>query len=131
MNNEIHNHKHPPQASVTFTILVLACLFALVAAWLSAMNTSVSDSTYLLWSLIYSLLIAIWAQDDAKAKKLYKPFEYSFLVLLLWPLILPYHLTKTRGQEGLLMYAGFLAIYFLPWFISLVILEYFSAPELW
>ena len=75
---------------------------------------------YRTWMLIFSFLVAIWAVEDKKLEEKEKNFSYGFLVLILWPVLLLYHLIKSRGIEGLLVYMGFWALYVLPNFLNIV-----------
>ncbi len=66
----------------------------------------------------FAIIVALWARNDVRARGESKPFEYAFFVFLLWPVVLPYHLIKNRGIDGLVMFIGFLAIFELPHFLA-------------
>jgi len=111
-----------------FIIIILSVfsgVLSIVTAYAVYMGGTISDITVSIWSVVFSLLVAFWTSLDAKTKQLYKPFEYSFFVFIFWPLVLPYHLIKTRGHEGFLMYAGICGLYLLPLFFDLFIWVYF------
>ena len=86
---------------------------------------SLTTSNFL-WTVIFALVIALWTSNDAKSRGLYKPYEYYYFVFLFWPFVLPYHLVKTRGTEGLMMFLGILGLCFLPFLSGLVAWAYFT-----
>jgi CDP-diglyceride synthetase len=111
--------------------IVLGLLFASLAyASLEVVaalkDQATSGETNLIWSVSFALIVALWTSNDAKDKKLYKPYEYSYFVFLFWPLVLPYHLAKTRGTDGLLVFMGVVLLYMLPFFSGLVAWAYFT-----
>jgi hypothetical protein len=111
--------------------IVLGLLFASLAyAWLevfAALKEQVtSEETNFIWSILFAVVIALWTSNDAKEKKLYEPFEYSYFVFLFWPLVLPYHLAKTRGTDGVIMFMGVVFLYMLPFLSGLVTWAYFA-----
>jgi len=80
-----------------------------------------STTTITLWTIIFAILVALWAQEDAESSHKEIPFEYSFLVFLLWPLMLAYYLIKSQGLLGCLKFLGFLFIYLMPFIIGFII----------
>lgn len=89
-------------------------------------QSSVSDTTRVLWGIVFVMLSAMWVQRDAEEKHLEEPFDFGFLVYLLLPVALPYHLIKTRGAKGMLATLGFLGLYLLPFFLGLLTYTYYS-----
>ena len=102
----------------------MAILYSMVGAYLVIEGGSVSERTGLLWVLIFAILVALWATNDKSVRREEKPFEYSFFVFLFWPIALPYHLIRSRGVEGLLMFLGFLTIHELPTFVMTMVWVY-------
>ena len=90
----------------------LACGALEVAAVLK--DAPPPEATPTVWALVFAILAAIWVQRDAEQRRLPVPFEFSFLVYVLLPLALPYHLIRTRGWKGLLHLLGFVLIFVLP-----------------
>jgi len=80
-----------------------------------------SITTITLWTIIFAILVALWAQEDAESGHKEIPFEYSFLVFLLWPPMLAYYLIKSHGFLGCLIFLGFLFLYLMPFAIGLTI----------
>ena len=74
------------------------------------------------WPYIFLILLVLWVAEDSKSRPvIYKPFEYGFLVLLLWLPYLPYYLWRTRRYRGLALLAAFIALYFLGFFAMWVV----------
>lgn len=105
----------------------MSVAYSAVAAYIVAHGGAISDGTGILWILIFAVLVALWAKNDAAARNEQKPFEYSYFVFLLWPVVLPYHLVKSRGIEGLLLFLGFLAIHELPSVVAITTWAYFGS----
>ena len=95
-------------------IAVPSAGYSVLEVFLVRRGTSSSDSTSLLWSIVFAVIVALWTQGDVKERKLVPPYEYSFFVFLFWPVVLPYHLVKTRGMEGLVLFTGFVGLWWLP-----------------
>lgn len=84
-----------------------------------------SERTGGLWMISFALVLAIWVNEDEKRRTNGSPCRYAYLVFLFWPLVLPCHLVRSRGVEGLVLFLGFVAIYIMPFFVGLVIWTYF------
>ena len=108
------------QTWIVAGLLIMSLLYSVVAVYLVIKGGAVSDRTGLLWVLSYAVLVALWAQNDKELRHEQKPFEYSFFVFLFWPLVLPYHLIRSRGMDGLLMFIGFVAMHELPFYVATI-----------
>lgn len=78
------------------------------------------------WAVVFSLLVAVWAKRDASARRSAEAFDFAFYVIILWPLVLPYYLAKTRGIEGVVSFFGFVTVYSAPFFLGLMAYSYYS-----
>lgn len=107
-------HKADIQKIVVLGLTVVSILYGLVEALAALDQQPTSRHLHFSWSIAFALFIALWAANDETVEDLYKSYEYLYVGLLLWPLFLPYHLVKTRGTEGLLVYFGILGLYLLP-----------------
>jgi hypothetical protein len=114
------------QNYIIIGVLIVSILYGLLEIFAALKEQVTSETTSFLWAIIFALVVALWTSSDAKSRDLYKPYEYSYFVFLLWPFVLPYHLVKTRGTEGLLMFLGFLGLYLLPFLSGLVAWAYFT-----
>jgi len=66
-------------------------------------------------------LLALWIDADrTDHPQVQRSFDYGFLVLMLWLPYLPYYLWSTRGAAGLFMFAGFIGLFSMGFFILLL-----------
>src|SRR5438128_9503866 len=65
-----------------------------------------------LFILLYSTgvfwAIAAWIIADARRLGVAVPFDIGWFAFFAWPLVLPYHVFKTRGLKGFVTLSGFL-----------------------
>lgn len=114
------------QPWIVVTLVLISAAYSAAAGYAVQAGNSLSDRTGYLWVIIFSLLVALWAKNDAESKNQQKPFEYSYFVFLLWPAVLPYHLIKSRGMEGLVLFFGFCLVYVLPDVVAVTMWAYFG-----
>ncbi|GAB3103290.1 hypothetical protein G8770_19900 [Aestuariicella hydrocarbonica] len=101
-------------------LLLLSLGVGAVEAVLSCQGEWISESTHVLWALIFFLLTILWVVEDAKSTHFEKPFDFDFLMYVFWPIAFPYYLLSTRGIKGLRLLVGFLLILVLPWLAGLI-----------
>lgn len=71
----------------------------------------VSARGVVVWTLVYSLLVAMWVDADSRSRaEIYRPFEFGWLVLVAAVFYLPYYLLKTRGVLGIFWLLGFVVL---------------------
>ena len=75
---------------------------------------SVSALTDTLWMFVFMVLTVLWAVNDSKLNKFDAPFDFDFLMYILWPVAFPYYLVKTRRIMGIVIFIGFVALYLVP-----------------
>jgi len=119
-------NKENNQKLIVIGIIIVSIAYSALEVIASLNEQATSEGTNFIWSVSFSMVIALWANNDAKIKGLYKPYEYSYFVLLFWPVVLPYHLIKTRGTEGMLMFLGVIFVFFLPFVSGLVAWAYYT-----
>jgi hypothetical protein len=101
--------------------VVLACAVALYDAVLFFLGHVPGERFQVLWALVCLALIIAWVELDCRERgDVYRPFEFGFLLLLFWPLYLPYYLFRTRG--------GALAAF---WLVSAIGLFYLGYALQW
>jgi hypothetical protein len=67
-------------------------------------------------------LLTLWIDADrTDHPQVERSFDYGFLVLMFWLPYLPYYLWRTRGAAGLFMFAGFIGLFSMGFFIQLLI----------
>lgn len=114
------------QHLIVIGLSVASVVYAIVEVIEALKEQATSVGTNIIWSIAFALLIALWSSNDAKQRDLYEPYESSFFIFLFWPFVLPYHLVKTRGTEGFLVFLGALSLYVFPFFSGLVTWAYFT-----
>jgi hypothetical protein len=73
-------------------------------------------------STLSVFLLALWINADSKDHpQVRRSFDFGFLVLMFWLPYLPYYLWRTRGPVGLSMFAGFVALLSMGFFVQLMI----------
>jgi hypothetical protein len=101
-------------------LVALSTVNAIGAGVVTARGGAPSESTHMLWYFGFSVLVAVWLKNDIAERGSPATREYpNFIIFLIWPILLPYHLLKTRGVEGLLLFVGFVATYIAPYFVQL------------
>ena len=72
--------------------------------------------------IMSALLLIMWVVVDQRDHpQVERPFDYGFLLMVFWPPYLPYYLWRTRRGTGLWMFAGFLCLFSLGFFVQLAI----------
>ena len=60
---------------------------------------------FVLWSLGW------WIQKDSRTRDIDSPTDLGFFLSIAWPIVLLYHLFRTRRLKALLLIAGYLAVF--------------------
>jgi hypothetical protein len=107
--------RHIPVFSKSLIPLFLLTAISAVGLFLLALRgRHPSDSTQLLSTLVFRLMVVCWVQGDARAHRYYAPFDFEAFVFFAWPFVVPYYLYRTRGARGLLFSAGILVLAIVP-----------------
>ena len=106
---------HIPVFSRSLIPLFLLTAISAVGLFLLAFRSRTpSDSTQLLSTFVFRLMVVCWVQVDARAQRYHAPFDFGAFLFFAWPLVVPYYLYRTRGARGLLFSAGILALAIVP-----------------
>jgi hypothetical protein len=107
------------QSWITCGLIALSAVYCAVAVIAVNRRIGVSDGSRVLWLVVFSILVTLWAREDRRATGIDR--EYSWLLMFFfWPVVLAYHLIKSRRFEGAMLYAGFVAVYLAPNYAQLV-----------
>jgi hypothetical protein len=103
-------------------LLLLSAANAVFGAFAASREGTPSESTQMLWYFAFSILVGVWLKNDMFARDPTARSSYpDFLIFLIWPLLLPIHLVKSRGIEGLVLFIGFVGMYVAPYFVQVFI----------
>jgi hypothetical protein len=119
-------YKSDIQKIVVIGLILVSVLYGLVEGFYALNGQATSRHLHFGWAIAFALFIALWTANDKTAEDMYQSYEYLYFVLILWPVFLPYHLVKTRGVDGVFMFAGILGIYLLPFICGLAAPVYFA-----
>ncbi len=104
-------------------MLLTSLAYSLLQGLAVTRGGEVSENTEMLWMLVFGILVTAWAKTDARAIR--PQSEYSYLLMFFfWPLVLPYHLVRSRGLEGLVLFVGFLTICLAPNLVQIITAVY-------
>src|SRR5690606_28466415 len=92
------------------TIIVASVIFTLINIRYGLSELDVPERSEHLWVLIFTLLVARWAVKEPKQIEHKGLSPFGALMFLAWPLVLPYHLLKARGVEGVFLFLGFVGL---------------------
>ena len=62
-------------------------------------------------ALAFLWLVGWWLRQDSRLRSVTSVYDLGMFLYVLWPLIMPYYLLKTRGTRGLLVILGFVVAY--------------------
>ena len=104
------------------TYLLISVAVAALEAFAYYKGHEVGHSFYIVWAIVSNLLLLFWLNLDAKERaEIYRPYEFGFLVLLVWFPYFPYYLIRTRRLQGALLFLGVLALNYLGYALQWVI----------
>lgn len=111
---------------ILLALLVTSAILSVYEITLGLQESEGGANLHRTWALVFSLLVAMWAKSDATARRSTQAFDFAFYVFVIWPVVLPYYLAKTRGIEGVFSFIGFVAVYAAPFFLGLAAFAYLS-----
>lgn len=95
--------------SVSKSLIPLIALTAISAVGLSVLvlhGHDAPETTQLLWTFEFSLILTLWVRADRQVRGFSVPFEFDAFVFFAWPAVVPYYLYRSRGGRGLLLGVG-------------------------
>jgi hypothetical protein len=67
----------------------------------------------------FGLALAFWMHADSRRLAVREVLDQGWFVYIAWPVILPYHLFKTRGGRGALTLLGLIGLFVATYLLSL------------
>jgi hypothetical protein len=107
------------QSWITCGLIALSVIYSAGSAIAVNHGVGISDGSRVLWLLVFSVLVTLWAKEDRCTIAMNRDYSW-FLMFFFWPAVLAYHLIKSRRIEGAMVYVGFLAVYLAPNYAQLV-----------
>lgn len=107
---------------VTVALGVAVAVYRSLAFYAGAYQPSMEFER--LWGFVFALLLAAWLDVDSRGRDdvVLPSFDLGMFVFLIWVLVLPWYLLRTRGKkQGWLWIAGLLALAFLGPVLQLLI----------
>jgi hypothetical protein len=65
--------------------------------------------------------ICWWIRDDSRRAGVSWPLDLGMFLFAAWPVIVPYHLFKTRGLRGSLGILAFIGIHLAAWLVAVAV----------
>jgi hypothetical protein len=95
--------------ALLYIYLVLACIAR--GIYLAGEIEPPAAFTFIIFAG-YLWIVGWWLLTDSRKRGVAWVYDIGFFLYLVWPLILPYYLLKTRGAKGLLLILAFVGTYF-------------------
>jgi hypothetical protein len=103
-------------ATPLIALIVIAGFTSVQAFLLAYYDQEPSRANELFWSFGFPLFLAWWVQKDRFYKAKDAPYEYLAFIYIFWIIALPWYLIQTRGWKGILIFSGFLFLYWADYF---------------
>jgi hypothetical protein len=87
-------------ATPTIALLVFSFLSQFVGTLYSARETALPAVFEFLYPFASIGMICWWVRDDSRRVGVRWPLDLGMFLYAAWPVIVPYHLFKTRGLRG-------------------------------
>lgn len=100
-----------------FILLLIASAHEVASAYYGTLAGSGSS---IVFGLAWLMVVAAWVEADRKKRGLSVPFEFGTLLILLWPLTLPWYLHQSRGWKGVAIFPCILLTFLFPAIIGAV-----------
>jgi hypothetical protein len=106
-------------------LLPVAALVAVYAAGLAVLASHGArpmDGTEFIWKSALALFLVRWVAVDRLTTRFRGSYEFDAFLFIVWVVVLPYYLIKTRGGRGALLALGFFILALIPSLIGELIL---------
>jgi hypothetical protein len=109
---------------VVLGVIVFLCV-AVAAYETAAFYQGYAPSTGFLhlWAGVFAGLLAIWVQEDSRGRRdvSLPSLDLALFMFLMWFVLVPWYLLRTRGRRGWLWIAGLFAAAYLAALLQLLI----------
>jgi len=90
-----------------------------------------SPALFLLYRAGLLWLIGWWLKEESRrygVKLVYCP---GLLILIAWPIVIPYYLFKTRGVKGFITLLGLIGVFLVAQIFGVIVYALFSSSPAW
>lgn len=89
---------------------VVGAVFVFTNGLYSSLQLETPAALSLLQKILHLWIFGWWIQRDSRAGGVSCPYDLGFFLWIAWPLVLFYHLFRTRGWKALLLIAAYTAV---------------------
>ena len=111
----------PPNRRETIILIVFFLLANVGNCVYAAFGMQPSGGFMLLYYAGAFWAIAAWIIADARRLSVPLPFDMGWLTFFAWPVVLPYHVFRTRGVKGFLTLAGFVGLFLSTYLVGVIV----------
>jgi hypothetical protein len=116
------NQRRSLQLWIIVVVLIISAAYSALGAVAAWRGKELSESTGMLWLFVFSVSVTLWSRNDERYPVTRSRGDYSYLLMFFfWPVVLLNHAVRSRGVEGLVLYLGFLGVYFAPYFVQMAV----------
>lgn len=109
-----------PNPRATLALAAYFLVANMINAVYAAYGQEPSAAYLLLYYLGRGLVVAHWILTDQRRLGAPRSLDSGWFAFIAWPLVLPYHLVKTRGWKGIGTLLGMIALYLVTYGLSLL-----------
>jgi hypothetical protein len=122
MTSDIMKSRSPLISKSILFLLALITSYSLMQSLCMAYDARVPEGMPLLYTVVFSLILAWWVRNDANARGFRLPYEFGTFVFFVWPAAIPYYGYRSRGWKELGFGVGTCALYLVPYIAGGVVL---------
>ncbi len=117
----IENSERVRFAKPTIALFTFAFIVQFVSVVYSAHETALPALFEFLNPFASIGLICWWIRDDSRRVGVRWPLDLGMFLFAAWPVIIPYHLFKTRGLRGSVGVLAFIGIHLAAWLAAVAV----------
>jgi hypothetical protein len=87
------------------------CLYSIL---IGLKDAEPNEYLWKFWSTAVALLVAYWVIQDARLRSIGSPYTNGFLLVFLWPILIPIYAFKSRGVRGTWFIFGLAVVFMAP-----------------
>jgi hypothetical protein len=105
----------PPTGTTTMGTAIAAAVFcSATGAIYVAASIQPAPIVWLFVSYAPLVTVILWLHQDARRRKIAEVLDFGFLLLVFWPMVIPWYAFKSRGRRGWRLLLGLIALIMAP-----------------